>query len=107
MTAHALTFDVACAKLRRALAEFRVRGVHTNVPFIANVLRHPDFVGGKARTDFIEAHPELFQFPPLRDRGNKVALPVVVCFVVGVACQPHCLISVVWCSCFDTWARWR
>ena len=50
VTAHALTFDLAAAKLRRALTEFRVRGVHTNVPFIVNVLNHPDFIAGRART---------------------------------------------------------
>lgn len=64
---------MAAAKLRRALAEFRVRGVHTNVPFIVNVLAHPEFLAGQARTDFIERHyAKLFNFPPLRDRGNKL-----------------------------------
>lgn len=72
VTAHALTFDLACAKLARALVEFRVRGVHTNVPFIVNVLKHPEFRKGMARTDFIETHKELFDFPPLRDRANKL-----------------------------------
>lgn len=41
VTAHALTFELAAQKLSRALHEFRVRGVSTNVPFIRNVLQHP------------------------------------------------------------------
>jgi pyruvate carboxylase len=43
VTAHALTFELAAQKLSRALHEFRVRGVSTNVPFIRNVLQHPVF----------------------------------------------------------------
>lgn len=72
VTAHALDFDAAVAKLRRALAEFRVRGVKTNLPFLAAVLRHPTFLSGDARTNFIDTTPELFQFPPRRNRGQRL-----------------------------------
>lgn len=72
VTAHALDFHKAAEKLRRALLEFRVRGVHTNIPFLKTVLNHPVFLDQKMATDFIDAHPELFIFPPQRDRANKI-----------------------------------
>ena len=72
VTAHSLTFDGAAAKLHRALAEFRIRGVKTNIPFLQNVLRHDTFVSGKARTDFIDTTPELFEFPRRRNRAQRV-----------------------------------
>ncbi|EDM77474.1 pyruvate carboxylase [Plesiocystis pacifica SIR-1] len=72
VTAHALTFEGAAAKLHRAMAEFRIRGVKTNIPFLQNVLRHDTFVGGDARTDFIDTTPELFQFPRRRNRAQRV-----------------------------------
>eukprot|EP00189_Rhodosorus_marinus_P013760 CAMPEP_0184740986 /NCGR_PEP_ID=MMETSP0315-20130426/4072_1 /TAXON_ID=101924 /ORGANISM="Rhodosorus marinus, Strain UTEX LB 2760" /LENGTH=1218 /DNA_ID=CAMNT_0027211065 /DNA_START=35 /DNA_END=3691 /DNA_ORIENTATION=- len=72
VTAHALDFTKAAEKLRRALLEFRVRGVHTNIPFLKTVLNHPVFLKQQMATDFIDAHPELFVFPPQRDRANKI-----------------------------------
>lgn len=67
-----LTFDAAAAKMNRTLQEFRIRGVKTNIPFLINVVRHPRFLAGKTDTDFIATTPELFQFPPRRDRGTKL-----------------------------------
>ena len=72
VTAHALSFPLAAAKLHRALAEFRIRGVKTNIPFLQNVLRHPTFLSGDARTDFIDSSPELFVFPRRRNRAQRV-----------------------------------
>jgi pyruvate carboxylase len=72
VTAHSLTFESAAAKLHRALAEFRIRGVKTNIPFLHNVLRHPIFLSGEARTDFIDTTPELFHFPRRRNRAQRV-----------------------------------
>ena len=72
VTAHSLTFDSAAAKLHRALAEFRIRGVKTNIPFLQNVLRHPTFMAGDARTDFIDSTPALFDFPRRRNRAQRV-----------------------------------
>ncbi|MDI3298599.1 MAG: pyruvate carboxylase [Bacillota bacterium] len=66
------TLEQAAAKMHRALREFRVRGVRTNLPFLENVVRHPDFLAGRATVDFVESHPELFRFPPRRDRGSKL-----------------------------------
>jgi pyruvate carboxylase len=67
-----LNFDQAASKALRAIREFRIRGVKTNIPFLENVLRHPDFLDGVCTTKFIETHPELFFFLPKLDRANKV-----------------------------------
>ncbi|MCA9715707.1 MAG: pyruvate carboxylase, partial [Myxococcales bacterium] len=72
VTAHALSFEAASEKLARALAEFRVRGVKTNVPFLQNVLRHPEFIAGEVTTSFIDSNPGLFQFPRRRNRAQRV-----------------------------------
>ncbi|MEG0255869.1 pyruvate carboxylase [Vagococcus sp.] len=68
---HAITFEQTIEKMRRALKEFRIRGVKTNIPFLANVINHPTFKSGEAITTFIDESPELFEFPRVRDRGNK------------------------------------
>ncbi|BDG61816.1 pyruvate carboxylase [Caldinitratiruptor microaerophilus] len=68
----ALTFEQAARKMHRALQEFRVRGVKTNIPFLENVVTHPDFLAGRVDTGFIDSHPELLQFPPRRDRGTRL-----------------------------------
>jgi len=72
VTAHALTFEGAVNKLHRALAEFRVRGVSTNIPFLQNVLRHPDFVGAKVYTAWVDDTRSLFELPFRRNRGQRV-----------------------------------
>ncbi|MFV0561217.1 MAG: pyruvate carboxylase, partial [Enterococcus sp.] len=68
---HAADFETAIQKMERCLQEFRIRGVKTNIPFMLNVIRHPEFQSGLSKTTFIDNTPELFQFPRLRDRGNK------------------------------------
>jgi pyruvate carboxylase len=67
-----LTFPSAAAVMRRSLAEFRIRGVKTNIAFLENVVRHPVFLEGTCDTSFIEAHPDLLQFPVKKDRGTKL-----------------------------------
>nr|PZN70768.1 MAG: pyruvate carboxylase [Bacillota bacterium] len=71
-TTWGLTFEAAAAKMSRVLQEFRIRGVKTNIPFLLNVVRHPRFLAGDFDTNFIQDTPELFQFPPRRDRGTKM-----------------------------------
>ena len=71
-TTWGLTFEAAAAKMVRVLEEFRIRGVKTNIPFLLNVVRHPRFHRGDIDTNFIADTPELFQFPPRRDRGTKL-----------------------------------
>ncbi len=72
VTASAPTFETAISRLDRALREFRIRGVKTNIPFIENVLHHPIFASGDATTTLIDTTPELFQFAPRRDRATKL-----------------------------------
>ncbi len=72
VTAHALEFSDAVDKLHRALAEFRVRGVTTNIPFLHNVLRHPRFVSGDVYTSFVDDSPELLVFPHRRNRAQRL-----------------------------------
>jgi pyruvate carboxylase len=67
-----LRYPEACHKMDRALAEWRVRGVRTNIPFLRNVVRHPKFVAGAATTTFIEDSPELLVFPERFDRATKI-----------------------------------
>ncbi len=69
---YADTFDRAAAKMLRALREFRIRGIKTNIPFLENVVQHPTFLKGECATTFIESSPELFQFRQKRDRGTKL-----------------------------------
>ena len=68
----AATFEDACSKLRRALMEFRVRGVKTNIPFIQNVLNHPQFLNDYVNTRFIDDNPQLFDFKPSQNRAGKL-----------------------------------
>ena len=70
--AHALTLDDACRKLDRALAEWRVRGVRTNIKFLRNVVRHPRFVSGAATTGFIADTPELLALTESHDRATRI-----------------------------------
>src|SRR5215467_2208614 len=62
----------ACQRMDRALREFRIRGVKTNIPFVENVVNHPKFRGGEVTTGFLEQHPELFRFPKRGDRATKL-----------------------------------
>jgi len=68
----ALRFEDAASKMHRALLEFRIRGVKTNIPFLENVVTHPDFLSGSVDTGFIEDHPELFDLRPRRDRATRL-----------------------------------
>lgn len=72
ITASGRTLEECSSKLERALWEFRVRGVNTNIMFLINVVRHPVFRAGEARVGFLENHPELFQIREGRDRANKI-----------------------------------
>ena len=67
-----LNFKDAASIMHRALQEFRVRGVKTNIGFLENVITHSVFLNGKCDTSFIEKHPELLQFREKKDRASKV-----------------------------------
>src|SRR5687768_2484181 len=66
------TYDIAMNRARRVLSEFRIRGVKTNIPFLENVIAHPQFRSGQATTTLIDTTPELFSFKPRRDRATKL-----------------------------------
>lgn len=66
------TLDGSCRKMRRALAEFRIRGVKSNMAFLDNILKHPTFRAGKVTVNFIQSEPSLFVFVEPRDRANKL-----------------------------------
>ncbi|MCB0320437.1 MAG: ATP-grasp domain-containing protein, partial [Bdellovibrionales bacterium] len=72
ITASGRTFPGVVQRLTRALREFRVRGVKTNIPFLLNVINHEVFLSGNATVRFIEDHPEVFEIRRGRDRANKV-----------------------------------
>ena len=72
LTASARTFELAIQRMDRALREFRIRGVKTNIPFIENVIHHETFVGGQAITTLIDTTPALFKFRRRRDRATKL-----------------------------------
>uniref|UniRef100_A0A672Q3I7 pyruvate carboxylase n=1 Tax=Sinocyclocheilus grahami TaxID=75366 RepID=A0A672Q3I7_SINGR len=63
---------VASAKMSRALAEFRVRGVKTNIPFLQNVLSNNQFLNGTVDTQFIDENPDLFNLKPVQNRAQKL-----------------------------------
>jgi len=69
---YAKSYDQAAKKMLRALREFRIRGIKTNIPFLENVVQHEDFLAGNYDTSFIDTRPELFKFPERRDRGTKL-----------------------------------
>src|SRR5579859_623506 len=72
VTAWGLNLPEACRRMDRALREFRIRGVKTNIPFLENVVNHPRFRGGEVTTRFLEEYPELFKFPTRGDRATKL-----------------------------------
>ena len=65
-------FKEAALRMERALQEFRIRGVKTNIPFLLNVITHPDFLAGNCTTRFIDLTPELFRFPIRQNRATKL-----------------------------------
>ena len=72
VTAHAQTPEAAIARMDRALREFRIRGVSTNIAFVENLLKHPIFLSNEYTTKFIDETPGLFDFAKRKDRGTKV-----------------------------------
>jgi pyruvate carboxylase len=72
MTCRGRDFAAAVARAKRGLAEFRIRGVSTNIPFLQAVLDDPSFQAGDLSTSFIEERPELFDTHQSKDRGTKI-----------------------------------
>jgi len=72
ITASGQTFPMALQRVQRALREFRIRGVKTNIPFLENVIQNETFSSGQATTTLIDTTPSLFDFKLRRDRASKV-----------------------------------
>jgi pyruvate carboxylase len=72
LTCRGRDFTTAVDRARRAVAEFRIRGVATNIPFLQAVLDDPDFGAGRVTTGFIETHPHLLTARSSADRGTKL-----------------------------------
>lgn len=72
LIALAPTPQKAIARMDRALREFRIRGVATNIAFVENLLKHPSFLNDTCTTKFIDTTPELFVFKKRRDRATKI-----------------------------------
>lgn len=72
LTCYGHDFTNAARRARRAIAEFRIRGVSTNLPFLAALLDDPDFQAGRVTTSFIDQRPELLRTRPPADRGSRM-----------------------------------
>src|ERR1700676_727441 len=72
VTAWGKNLPEACQRMDRALREFRIRGVKTNIPFVENVVNHPKFRAGEVTTSFLDDSPELFRLPSRGDRATKL-----------------------------------
>jgi pyruvate carboxylase len=72
VTAWGQNFPQACQRMDRALREFRIRGVKTNIPFLENVVNNEEFVEGRTTTSFLDENPSLVRFTPRRDRATKL-----------------------------------
>ena len=72
LTCRGMTFPIAVRRAQRALAEFRIRGVSTNIPFLEAVLADPVFQDGLATTSFIDERPELLSARVSADRATKL-----------------------------------
>ncbi|PNH44443.1 hypothetical protein VD0004_g3264 [Verticillium dahliae] len=71
-TCQGSTYEIARRKMLRALVEFRIRGVKTNIPFLASLLTHPTFIDGNCWTTFIDDTPQLFDLVGSQNRAQKL-----------------------------------
>lgn len=83
VTSSGLNFEDAARRMERCLQEFRIRGVKTNIPFLLNLITHPQFLLGQATTRFLDETPELFQFHRRRDRASKLLTYIAEVIVNG------------------------
>jgi len=72
ITCWAPTPEEAIARMNRALREFRIRGVSTNLAFLENIITHPDFINNRYTTRFIDTTPALFDIRRRKDRATKL-----------------------------------
>jgi pyruvate carboxylase len=72
LTCRGRDWSTAVSRARRAVAEFRIRGVASNIPFLQAVLDDPDFRAGRVTTSFIEQRPHLLTARHSADRGTRL-----------------------------------
>ncbi len=72
VTARGRNLQEAAARMERALQEFRIRGVKTNIPFLISLITHPTFLAGEATKRMIDTTPELFELARRRDRATRL-----------------------------------
>ncbi|KXX80794.1 Pyruvate carboxylase [Madurella mycetomatis] len=72
LSCHGSTYEIARRKVLRALIEFRIRGVKTNIPFLASLLTHPTFIEGNCWTTFIDDTRSLFDLVGSQNRAQKL-----------------------------------
>ncbi|RBY91911.1 pyruvate carboxylase, partial [Blastococcus sp. TF02-8] len=72
VTCRGRDLDTAIRRAHRAVSEFRIRGVASNIPFLLNLLDDEEFSAGDVSTSFIDEHPELTRINPPKDRASKV-----------------------------------
>jgi len=72
ITAKGRTLKGTSQRLLRAIVEYRIRGVKTNIQFLENVITHPTFQNGDVTVNFIGEHPELFKMRRKYDSGTRV-----------------------------------
>ncbi len=66
------SMEGAARKMNRAITEFRIRGVKTNISFLQNIINHPTFIAGEATVNFVADTPELFKFRAVQDRATRI-----------------------------------
>jgi len=84
VSSHGRTLRGAAQRLHRALREFRIRGVKTNIGFLENVISHPTFYNGECNVKFIDENPDLFKITQKFDRGTKTLR-----FIADVSVNGH------------------
>ncbi len=84
VSASGRTLEGTIQRLKRALSEFRIRGVKTNIGFLENVIKHPEFTTGRCTVGFIDNNPELFSIPKKGDRGTRMLK-----YLAGVSVNGH------------------
>ena len=84
VTAWAPTPENAISRMDRALREFRIRGVSTNISFVENLLKNKTFLNNQYTTKFIDTTPELFAFSERQDRATKL-----LNYIASVSIQGH------------------
>jgi pyruvate carboxylase len=72
VTASGIRYVDAARRMERCLQEFRIRGVKTNIPFLLNLIVHPQFLDGSVTTRFLDETPDLFDLPRRQDRATKL-----------------------------------